>query len=179
MSGFLWDMLGDHDSSMVRPKSDDEAEASSSSGYSPSSSQGLRENPSRVVPCDPPRQSVPLGSAHLEGAATKPSAENPSSVPIAQTNDLSPRDICSSMRARDVVKICKALNIGPEFRARLARSDERMCTFHEGEIAVFVHNIRMGLRLPFNSFFRSLFLEYGLMPCQFTPNAYRCAVGFS
>ena len=89
-----------------------------------------------------------------------------------------PREICSTLRAQDVMKVCQTFDIGPEFQARPARSDERMCTYHEKEIAIFVHNIRMGLRIPFNSFFRSLFSVYELMPCQFTPNAYRCIIGF-
>jgi hypothetical protein len=181
MSSFFWDMMGDRNPSPVVPNPREEAETSSSSGYSPSPSQDLRKNPLRTIPRCPPRSLVPSGSSaapRLKDAAAEQPAEVPSSVPVAENEGLSPRDICSSMRARDVAKACEVFNIGPEFRARMARPEERMCTFFEGEIAVFVHNIRMGLRIPFNSFFRSLFLEYGLMPCQFTPNAYRCIVGF-
>jgi hypothetical protein len=82
------------------------------------------------------------------------------------------------MNAKAVARACTQYGIGSEMRGRAARSQERMCTYYEGEMAVLLHNIRMGLRFPLNSFFKSLFSVYELMPCQLTPNAYRCMVGF-
>jgi hypothetical protein len=177
MSAFLWDMMGDRDLSSVRPNPREEAETSSSSGYSPSPTQDPREissGPSRSV--DPSR-SAELQAEVGPSTGVEPPTEVPCSNPVAENGDL-PHEIRSSMDAHDVMVVCQTYNIGPEFKARPARSDERVCTYYEKEIAVFVHNIRMGLRLPFNSFFRSLFSAYELMPCQFAPNVYRCIIGF-
>jgi hypothetical protein len=187
MSGFFWDMFGDRDLSSVRSDPIEEATTSSSSGYSPSPPQDPRE-----ISGSPPRSVDPLRSVvtpNLDDmtpatpAEIGPSTEvePPTEVlgpdPVAENGDL-PHEIRSSMSAHDVMVVCQTYNIGPEFKARPARSDERVCTYYEKEIAVFVHNIRMGLRLPFNSFFRSLFSAYELMPCQFAPNVYRCIIGF-
>jgi hypothetical protein len=128
-----------------------------------------------------PQSSVPPCLAASQDANAEGSEPAPA-VPTAEAEEgadsLTPREIRSSLDAKGVAKVCRVLSIGPEFRPRAARSDERVCTYREGEVAIFVHNIRMGLRPPFNRFFRLLFSVYGLMPCQLVPNSYRCVIGF-
>jgi hypothetical protein len=204
MSGFLWDVFSERDLSSVRPDAEEAATQSVSPGYSPDSPvrPAVSGTPVRVpsdrprvsapsrpavsaapteVPCDPPRTSVPPCSAVSQDTSAEGSESAPA-VPTAGVeggaDSLTPREIRSSLDAEGVAKVCRALRIGPEFRPRPARSDERVCTYREGEVAIFVHNIRMGLRPPFNRFFRLLFSVYGLMPCQLVPNSYRCVIGF-
>jgi hypothetical protein len=158
MSSFMWDVFGSHELPEVRADPAEAAVNSDSPGYSPPPDTLLREM-SRApdVPLEsPPKTPVGLGDAET----------------------LYPQEICSSLSAKAVGKACASFQIGSDWCARPARSEERMCTYYEGEMAVLLHNIRMGLRFPLNSFFQSLFSVYELMPCQLTPNAYRCIVGF-
>lgn len=191
MSSFMWDVFGGHEIPEAGPNLAEVATTLDSPGYSPPAGTVLHEpiRRGRILnvsgPSSVPRPEVGLpfeprsdvGPSTVDHAAPQRAPE----APVAESEDaevLTPREISSVMNERAVARACSLYRIGPDMRGRMARPGERMCTYYEGEMAVLLHNIRMGLRFPLNSFFKSLFSVYELMPCQLTPNAYRCMVGF-
>jgi hypothetical protein len=181
MSSFMWDVFGGYELPEADPNPTEVAATPDSSGYSPPPNTVLCEPSSRrgnfnvSEPSSVPRPEVgpPAAVSAAPSLVPEASAMEPENAEV-----LPPQEISSVMNKRAVTRACSQYGIGPDMCGRVAQPGERMCTYYEREMAVLLHNIRMGLRFPLNSFFKSLFSAYELMPCQLTPNAYRCIIGF-
>ena len=90
-----------------------------------------------------------------------------------------PEDEASSLSEPNVDRLREHYRIPEQFRLSAPGADGRVNNPPPGDLALYVEDLRAGLRLPIPEFVRNLLDYYGLCPAQLAPNSIRLIISFA
>ena len=90
-----------------------------------------------------------------------------------------PEDEASSLSGPNVDQLREHYRIPEQFRLSAPGAGGRVNNPPPGDLALYVEDLRAGLRLPIPEFVRNLLDYYGLCPAQLAPNSVRLIISFA
>ena len=90
-----------------------------------------------------------------------------------------PEDEASSLSGPNVDQLREHYRITEQFRLSAPGAGGRVNSPPPGDLALYVEDLRAGLRLPIPEFVRNLLDYYGLCPAQLAPNSIRLIISFA